>query len=258
MMKTTVAIAAVAAVSASTPSSKSVSISTDTSVAGVEGLNLNWQVPFNLDDYVVGFRYKLNEAKKLPETLFAKKTFAVADGTATVDADLDVNSKRVSVAAKWVSDRLGLTVSADADSKDHLTRVGAEKTERIENNDLVLKGSYDVANQKISAAAKVTRDKTSAEASYNTADEDMTITVSHDLDEVNTLHPSYSTKSGKIAYGWTRKWNGGELDANYVHGDKAVLEWTDKGNRGDWKTKAEVPLEDTKNIKVSINREWKY
>jgi len=258
MIKTTVALLTIAAASAKAPSAKSVSISTDTSIDGFDGLNLNWQVPFKVDDYIVGFRYKLDQARKVPQSLFAKKSFDVADGTATVDADLDVASKTVSVAAKWVSDKLGLTVSADANTKDHLTSLGAEKTEKIDGNDITLRGQYNLADQKVKASAKVVHDKTAAEASYNTADEDIVVSVSHDIDDVNTVSPTYSTKSGKLSYGWTRKWNGGELDATYVSGDKAVLEWTDKGKLGDWKTKAEVPLEDTKNIKVSINREWKY
>jgi len=258
MIKTTVALVTLAVVSAGAPSAKSVSVSTDANVDGVDGLNLNWQVPFKVDDYIVGFRYKLNQARRTPDTLFAKKTFDVADGKATVDADLDVGSKTLSVAAKWVSDKLGLTVNADANSKDHVTRVGAEKTESIDGNDVTVRASYDVHSNKIKASARVTHDKTSAEASYNTADEDIVLAVSHDLDDQNTLSPTYSTKSGKVAYGWTRRWNGGELDATYISGDKAILEWTDKGKLGDWKTKAEVPLEDTKNIKVSINREWKY
>jgi len=258
MIKTTVALLSIAAVSAKAPNAKSVSVSTDTTVDGVEGLNVNWEVPFKVDDYVVGFRYKLNQSKKTPDTVFAKKSFEVADGTATVDADLDVTSKRLSVAAKWVSDKLGLTVNADANSRDHLTKIGAEKSEKFDGNDVVLRGSYDVSSQKVKASAKVVHDKTAAEASYDTADEDIVVSVSHDLDDTNTISPTYSSKTGKISYGWTRKWNGGELDATYHSGDKAVLEWTDKGNKGDWKTKAEVPLEDSKNIKVSINREWKY
>ena len=221
-------------------------------------MNINWAVPFKVDDNVVGFRYKLNSNKKTPDSLFAKRSVEIADGTATVDADLEVDSKKLSVAAKWVSDKLGLTINAEGNSKDSLTRVAAEKSEKFDGNDVTLRGDYNIATQKVKAAAKVSRDKTSAEAQYNTADEDMVINVSHDLDDRNTLSPSYSTKSGKLSYGWTRKWNGGELDATYHTGDKVALEWTDKGHAGNWKTKAEVPLEDSKNIKVSINREWNY
>jgi hypothetical protein len=116
-----------------------------------------------------------------------------------------------------------------------------------------------VHSQKAKLNAKVRHEKTTAEVGYNTADEDITVAVSHDLDDHNTLHPSYSTKTGHVSYGWTRKWNGGELDATYHPSDKkAELEWTDKGTLGDWKTRAEVPLDDSKNIKVSFNRDWKY
>lgn len=139
-----------------------------------------------------------------------------------------------------------------------------------------------VADQKVRANGKVVVDKTTAEVAYNTADEDLQLSVSHDLDANNTPKGSYSTKTGEVAYGicfdsfdiisqshhickclgWTRKWNGGELDGTYHpgNGGKAVLEWTDKGSKGDWKTRAEVPLANHEigNSKVSIKREWKY
>jgi len=258
MFKTTVAVLTVAAVSAKAPDVKSVSVSADSNVNGVEGLNLNWEVPFKLDEAVVGFRYKLNELKKYPENLFAKKSFEVADGTATVDADVHLDSKILSVAAKWVSDKTGLTLHANGDSKNQLNSVGLESSQKVNNQDLTLKGSYDVHSQKTQVSAKVRHEKTEAQASYNTADEDLVLAVSHDLDDQNTLSPTYSTKTGHVSYGWTRKWNGGELDTTFHPGNKAVLEWTDKGHLGDWKTKAEVPLDDAKNIKVSFNRDWKY
>jgi len=243
-----------------------VQISTDTNVDGVNGLNLNWEVPFKVDDYVVGFRYKLNELKKYPETLFAKKTLDVADGQATIDADLNIDGKTVAVAAKWVSDKLvegvKATLHLEGNNKDYLTQVGAEVNKNIDGKDVELKGTYNVADQKVRANGKVVVDKTTAEVAYNTADEDLQLSVSHDLDANNTPKGSYSTKTGEVAYGWTRKWNGGELDGTYHpgNGGKAVLEWTDKGAKGDWKTRAEVPLANHEigNSKVSIKREWKY
>lgn len=264
--KTAVILALACSVQGKAPTEKSVHISTSTEVDGVSGLNLNWEVPFKVEDYVVGFRYKLNQLKKYPETLFAKKTIDIADGQATVDADLDIDGKTVSVAAKWVSDKLvdGLktTVHVEGNNKDYLTSVGAEINKDIDGNNVELKGVYNVADQKVRANGKVVRDKTTAEVSFNTADEDLQLHLSHELDANNAPKGSYSTKTGEVAYGWTRKWTGGELDATYHpgNGGKAVLQWTDKGSQGDWKTTAEIPLANNEigNSKVSIKREWKY
>jgi len=259
-------LVAVAAVDAKAPSDRSVHISTNTEVDGVKGLNLNWEVPFKLDDYVVGFRYKLNELRKYPETLFAKKSMEIADGQATVDADVNLDSKTVAVNAKWVSDKLldgvKTTLHLEGNNRDMLTAVGAEINKNVDGRDVELRGTYNVADQKVRANGKVVMDKTTAEISYNTADEDLQLHLSHDLDSNNSPKGSYSTKTGEVAYGWTRKWNGGELDGTYhpSNGGKAVLEWTDKGARGDWKTRAEVPLQNNEigQSKVSIKREWKY
>jgi len=267
MIYKTLAILAIAvSASAKAPSDKTVHISTNTNVDGVNGLNLNWEVPFKVDDYVVGFRYRLNELKKYPETLFAKKTLDIADGQATVDADLNIDGKTLNVAAKWVSDKLvdGLktTLHLEGNNKDMLTSVGAEVVKDVDGNNVELKGHYQLSDQKANLGAKINRDKSTAKVSFNTGDEDLQIELSHDLDANNAPKGSYSTKTGEIAYGWTRKWNGGELDGTYHpgNGGKAVLEWTDKGSRGDWKTTADIPLANNEigNSKVSIKREWKY
>ena len=193
---------------------------------------------------MVGFRYRLNELKKYPETLFAQKTFDIADGEATVDADVNVEDKTVAAQVKWVSDKLldgvKTTLNLHGDSKDMLTRVGAEFEKDIDGKNLEVRGDYNLADSRLDAEAKLRADKTTAEVAFNTGDEDIRIQLSHDLDANNAPKGSYSTKSGEIAYGWTRKWEGGELDGTYhpSNGGRAVLEWTDKGAIGDWKTRS--------------------
>jgi len=261
-----IALATLLVVNANAPSERSVHISTNTDVDGLNGLNLNWQVPFKVDDYVVGFRYKLNELKKYPETLFAKKTFDVADGEATVDADVNVDDKSLSANVKWVSDKLvdGMktTLRFSGNSNEKITSIGAEINKNVDGRDVELKGTYNLGDSRLDANGKVVVDKTTAEVSYNSGDEDIRLQLSHDLDDHNTPKGSYSTKTGQVAYGWTRKWEGGELDGTYHpdNGGRAVLEWTDKGNQGDWKTRAEVPLANNEigNSRVTIKREWKY
>ena len=50
----------------------------DTSVNGIEGFNIQWEVPFDFQDYVVGFKYNVGGLKKTPETLYVKKSFATS------------------------------------------------------------------------------------------------------------------------------------------------------------------------------------
>ena len=72
---------------------------------GLEGLNINWEAPFKLDDYVVGFRYALGNIKKAPESLFAKRSYdtPVVEGSATVDVDYNLDSKVFAVESRWIS-----------------------------------------------------------------------------------------------------------------------------------------------------------
>lgn len=50
----------------------------DTTVNGVEGFNIQWEVPFKVQDYVVGFKYNVGDMKKTPDSLFAKKSFSTS------------------------------------------------------------------------------------------------------------------------------------------------------------------------------------
>jgi len=255
-MKTTVLAMTVCAVSAGAPNSKTVSVSTDTTVNGLDGLNLKLAVPFKVDDYVVGFRYKLAQMKKVPESLFAKRSLDIADGTATVDADYELGGKTLNIAAKWVSDKLGLSMHAEGNTKDKLTEIGASTKQEINGKKITLTGDYDLVNKKLDTTASLNLQDTTAEINYNNVDKDVVLAVSHDYDNRNTISPSISLTSGHVTYGWTRKWDGGSLETTYHPGDKAVLEWQDKGASGTWKTKASIPVENHANTKVSITRDW--
>ena len=185
--------------------------------------------------------------KKYPDTLFAQKTFEVADGEATVDADLNVEDKSVAAQVKWVSDKLldgvKTTLNLHGDSKDKLTRVGAEFNKDVDGRTIELKGDYHLADSRLDAEATLTQDKTTAEIAFNTGDEDIRLQLSHELDDNNVPKGSYSTKTGEVSYGWTRKWEGGEIDGTYhpQNGGRAVLQWTDKGAQGNWKTRCVTP-----------------
>jgi hypothetical protein len=81
--------------------------------------------------------------------------------------------------------------------------------------------------------------------------------ITHELDDINTFKSTVNLNSRAVRYGWLRKWSGGSVESTLYPGDKMVLDWYDDGRNGVWKTKAEIPLSDPKNTKLSLIREWK-
>jgi len=231
----------------------------DTAVDGLEGFNLNWSAPFKFQEYIVGFKYNLCNLKKAPEEFFAKRSIDTGlDGRATVDATYNLASKTTAVAAKWVSDKLGFTFTAEGDTVDHLKEVGVETTQDVKGNKLNLHGNYDLTKKKISGSAKLFVDDSSLKLAFDNVDRDPVLSVSHKLDAKNTIEPSVSLKSGSMKYGWTRHWTGGSLESEYTPGDKLSLAWKDNGANGQWTTKADIPIENQSNTKVSFSRDWNY
>jgi len=257
-----VAIAVIVAlVNASIPDAKSVSASVrDTSVDGFEGINLKWEAPFKFDDYVVGFRYHLGNLKKLPQSLFAKRKFATDnfDGTANVDLDYDVEDKVLRVDAKWRNKKDDLEISANGDTKDRLREIGIQTKRVIEGKNVELNGQYNLLDKKLGGSAKVNVDDTSVEVSYDNVDKDPRVKVDHKFDSKNTISPAINLKSREMSYGWTRKWEGGSVEAVYHPGDRVDVNWKDEGSNGVWNTKAEIPVDDVKSSKVTFSRDWNY
>ena len=231
----------------------------DTSVDGLEGLNLEWSAPFKFRDYVVGFKTNLCNLSKGPEEFFAKRSYETGlDGSATVDASYNLASKTTNIASKWVSDKLGFTLSAKGDTKEHLKEVGLETSRDVKGNKLNLEGTYNLIEDKISGRAELNVDDTAVEISYDNQAKDPILAVSHKVNDRNSVNPSVSLKNGAMKYGWTRKWNGGSLESELTHGNKVSLTWKDSGANGAWTTKADIPLEDQSNTKVSFSRDRNY
>jgi len=255
-----VLFAVLAAVSAGTPSSTKVSASVkDTAVNGIEGLNVNIAAPFKFNDYVVGFKYVLGDLSRAPESLFAKRSFdTVSDGSLTVDADYNLENKVLSVASQWNSDSLGLRVGANVDSADRVTEVSFGKDSKINDNKLSLQGAYDLLKKKFSAQSTLNVDQTTVNVKYDTENKDPVLSVTRSIDSKNEVSPSVSLKNGDVTYGYTRKWEGGSLRSKLFPGDKVELEWTDQGSKGSWTTRADVPLDNKANTKVSFGRDWNY
>lgn len=238
--------------------SKSISASVkDTSVNGIEGLNVKWTAPFKFQDYIVGFRTTLGDLRRAPDELFAKRSFNLgSDGTATVDADYTISTKRFNVNSKWSNDKLELT--AEGNSDDKLTAIGGLTHQKFQGHPWDISAVYDLIKKKVSGASELQVDDTTVGIEYDNADKNPILSVSHKLDDKNTVAPTIALKTGEMTYGWTRSINGGKLGTKLTPGEKVDLTWEDNGANGVWTTKAEVPLDNTANTKVSFSRDWAY
>jgi hypothetical protein len=252
------AILSVAFGGASDSASVSASVK-DTNVNGIEGLNVNIAAPFKFQDYVVGFKYAVGDLARAPESVFAKRTFEADDGSnVSVDGSYNLADKILSVAARWSSDKMSMSLGADADSKDKLTSVSFSKDTNIKDNKLTIRGAYDLLKKKISGDGTLDVDNGSLNVAYDTEDQDPVLSVNRAINANNEFSPSVSLKSGDVTYGYTRKWDGGSLASKLFPGDRVELEWTDKGSGGSWSTTANVPLDNKANTKVSFSRDWDY
>lgn len=65
---------------------------------GLDALNINMICPFQVQDYLLGFRMKLDGSlKKAPESLFIKKSvdlenYIAGAGSVSIDTDYDVQN----------------------------------------------------------------------------------------------------------------------------------------------------------------------
>lgn len=232
----------------------------DTVVNGIEGFNVNLAAPFKFQDYIVGFKYALGDIKKAPESLFARRTFdTFGEGSATVDADYNVNDNCLDVDFEWSKDDLGLTLYCNADTTDKVKSVGAKKSLDVDDdNKLWVKAMFDLPKKLWNGSVKLESDKATVEVSGDSEERDPLLTVTKALDDNNEVIPSISLKTGKLTYGYKRKWAGGSVEGVLTPGDKVDLTWEDDGSNGLWTTKAEIPLEDASQSKVSVTRDWNY
>lgn len=233
----------------------------DTVVDGIEGLNVNLEAPFRVQDYIVGFRYALGNLNKLPETLFARKTFDTPmDGKLSVSADYSIPDNAARVSSAWFSDSLGLTVGVAGNTVDKLTRVEAQKDLLIGSNRVSAKAAYDVCKSVFAGAVSVDVENTNVLLTCSSDTVDPVLSVSRAIDAQNTIIPSIAMKTGKLAYAWKRNWLGGSL-LTRLHptgtNKRVELEWRDDGASGTWTTSAEFPLDSpSSKARISISRDW--
>jgi len=167
-------------------------------VDGIDGLNVKWEAPFKFDEWVVGFKLALSDLRRAPETLFVKRTYdtPVVDGAATVDCSYNVASKVLSTDCTWVSKTSDLAVSVSGNTEDKLTKVGAAGSVRVAGEKLALEATRDLKNAKYSGSARVAHGDTSITVSYDSEENDPLLKVNHKLDNLNSVTPKISLKSG--------------------------------------------------------------
>ena len=174
------------------------------STNGLEGLNLVWSAPFNIDKYVVGFKVALTsltkKGSKFPDSLFVKRTISTPsplDGSATVDADYCVESKVFSAEGNWKSSNHDVEVTASGNTNDQLTSVGFNTKAKIGDAKAAIKANYNLLKKKLAGELKVDYSDTTAQIFYDTENEDPVIKLSQVIDEEITVSPSVSLKSLK-------------------------------------------------------------
>jgi len=257
MFKFILLLITIAVVACSTSKSVSASLK-DTSVQGLEGVNLNVNFPFKFNEYVVGIKHAFGNHNNAPDTLYVKRDIKTGDdGVAHIEADYNTHDNVLSVASKWESDQHKLKVSVDANSRDKVTDVGLKASRGVNGNTVGVNVDYNVHGHNAAFEGSVSRDETVVKVSYDTAHGTPQVAVSQKLNKNNEINPKINLKTGAITYGWTRKYNGGSIESTLDPSHKSVaVNWEDHGSNGNWKTSANIPLEDLKGSKVTVSRAW--
>jgi hypothetical protein len=234
----------------------------DIVVDSINGFNIHWEAPFKLfNDYTCGFNYALGSLKTLPQSIFVKRSVESekGDGSTSVELEYHVEKKLLDVDAKWVAENSDLEVTAYGNSDDRFVDLGISDTVKVDGRKVKYDVKYNFPKKKLSGAAKVNfDDSTVIELSGNNIDKDPKLKVSHKLNSKDTIEPSISLKTREVAYGWKRKWTGGSVEAVYHPSDTVDVTWKDEGANGVWTTKAQIPVEDKSNTKITFSRDWKY
>lgn len=230
----------------------------DSETNGLEGLNLKLSAPFKFMDYIVGVKATIGDLNKLsPDTLFVKRTFDAADGKLNVDVDYSIADKEFEASAEWKGD--GLSLNAEGNTNDFLTKVGAKTSHTFDGASRAVKATvgaaYEILSKKASVDTLLESGDAAVELTYDTKSEDPVLKVMYKYQK-HTFKPKIALKSGDVTYGYNRKCASGAVDASVVLGENVVVEWTDNSASGAWKTTLDVPLQDQKKTKVSFARDW--
>ena len=93
---------------------------------------------------MIGIRHKFTNSLSGPDAVFAKKSFDTSDGTATIDAEFEPSTNLLSVAAKYVSNKLRVTLGAEGNNKDKLQSVSVVSSEVVQGSTVKSTVGYDL------------------------------------------------------------------------------------------------------------------
>ena len=203
----------------------------------------------------------MGNLNKFPESVFARKVFDTpAEGKLSVSADYLVSDNTARMATSWSSDAYGVAVGVIGDSKNMVTHVETQKDHVMGKNRFSIRTGYDLGRKVLSGLISCDIDNTIVDMSCSSDNLDPLLSVTRALDAQNSVTPSITVKTGKLAYAWKRNWTGGSL-LTRLHpsgtNKRVELEWRDEGASGVWVTNAEFPLEDSSKARISISRDWK-
>jgi hypothetical protein len=236
----------------------------DTAVSSIEAINLGGTVETQIRDGLrVGGEYDQNMASFRPRSLFAKwtasgpnplevtATYNVAANTAEVDIDYENGGNRVRAAL-------------DSARKTVLGSVEVSRTFNVEGRDLEVSPAYDLGSKVASLKSRLALSAdTTVELNLNSDDVankdsiDATMTVEHNINDNNSIKPSFSLKSGNVEYEYTRGLGGdAELTVNANPGTDVSVQWDDPGSKGLWTTTAKVPWGNPAGSSVSFKRRF--
>lgn len=160
---------------------------------------------------------------------------------------------------RWFSGKFGTTITANANNKEKITDLSLESSGIISGNKWWFGSAYDVLKKVGTFSTSYKVDALTSEATYNTADGEIVLKGSQQINDRNSFSSSVALKSRKMTYDWTRKWQGGSLSSTFLPSDKKLnLVWRDDGATGTWTTQATLPLDDMSNTKISFSHNWVY
>jgi len=239
------------------PPAKSFTIGVRDTSLGLDGIETEWICPFNIEDYIVGFKNNGG----VTNTLYAERSFVLPrdDGVISVHVDYDLLRQVCGVDSSWRSDKLGLEVSAIANTKDIVKDISFKATRAFGRSAVAVQGNFNPNNNHVLAAAKLSIEQTSGQITYDSGRNEAILSLCHNLDQLNSISPSFNLKTGSTKVVFTRKWDGGVLSSEFTPNEKVHVTWTDKSISGDWVTKVDIPLhESRKGTKISFSRNWVY
>ncbi len=86
------------------------------------------EVPFRVNDYVIGFKHSIRDLVKAPHTFFLKRVFDSKDTKIRVRGEYNNADKIMKMSSIFEHEKYGLTVLADGDTRNYLTKFSVEAT----------------------------------------------------------------------------------------------------------------------------------